>query len=149
MLCRRCPRQIRRSRGVTLIELMLVIVVMAILAAIALPSYQQYVLKGRRAEAIAALNAIQQAQERYRANSPSYAATLSELAQGATSPSGYYGLSLSAVTASGYTITAKARGQQAKDKDCDALVLRLERGNVFNRASDAQGEDSSSRCWPQ
>src|SRR5574343_135853 len=101
MLIRRRPRQIRRRSGVTLIELMLVVVVVAILAAIALPSYQQYVLKGRRAEAIAALNAVQQAQERYRANSPSYAATLSELAQGATSPYAHYGLSLSGVTGSG------------------------------------------------
>lgn len=145
----RSSDRIHLRRGVTLIELILVVSVVAILAAIALPSYQKYVLKGRRAEAIAALNAIQQAQERYRANSPSYAATLSELAQGSTSPSGHYGLSLSAVTASGYTITARAQGQQAKDQDCDAMVLRLERGNIFSRASDAQGTDSSSRCWPQ
>lgn len=55
----------RASRGFTLIELMIVVAVIAILGAIAYPSYQESVRKGRRAEGRAALQELMQQQERY------------------------------------------------------------------------------------
>lgn len=55
----------KHAKGFTLIELMIVVAIVSVLAAIAYPNYRQYVLKGRRAEGRAALIALLQAQERY------------------------------------------------------------------------------------
>src|SRR6218665_3655841 len=66
-------------RGFTLVEIMIALILLGILTAIALPAYQSHVAKGRRAEAINALSAVLQAQERWRSNRSSYASTLSDL----------------------------------------------------------------------
>lgn len=54
-----------KRQGFTLVELLVTVAVVAILAAIALPAYQSYLVKGRRAEARAALMELMQQQERY------------------------------------------------------------------------------------
>jgi type IV pilus assembly protein PilE len=61
-----------RLRGFTLVEAMLVLLVIALLAAIAYPSYREAVLKSRRAEGKAALLKLMQQQERYYALHASY-----------------------------------------------------------------------------
>ena len=112
----RCPAPALGS-GLTLIELMIVLVITAILAAVAYPSYLQMLYKSRRADAMAGLGTIQQAQERYRSNSAIYQATLADLvgAASTTSPSGYYTLTIVAANATGYTLraTADSSGKQA------------------------------------
>lgn len=55
----------KSSKGFTLVELMIVVAVVGILSAIAYPSYTEYVLRGRRAEARTALMDLMQQQERY------------------------------------------------------------------------------------
>ena len=57
--------KVKRAPGFTLIELMIVVAIVAILAAIALPAYGRYVLRSGRVEAKTALNFVMQAQERY------------------------------------------------------------------------------------
>ena len=60
---------IKRSKGMTLIELMIAVAVVGILATIAYPSYQNQVRRSNRADAITALTAMANAQERsYLAN---------------------------------------------------------------------------------
>lgn len=69
----------KRARGFTLIELMVVVAVIAILAAIALPSYNNYLRKGRRADAQAALTDIASRQQQYLMDARAYAPDLATL----------------------------------------------------------------------
>ena len=152
----------RAGFGFSLIELMVVIVIVGILAAVALPTYQQYVMKGRRADAISALSAVLQAQERWRSNNSNYANSLQTLFNVSTqtaaqkSPGGHYTLTLtglgeSASFVAGYNIQAvpSSTGLQGGDRDCADMSIRVERGNVIYSAAANDGSDSKSRCWPQ
>jgi len=65
----------RKETGFTLIELMVTIVIIAILAAIALPSYQQYIQRGKITEATSNLSAMQLALEKYYADNRNYGTT--------------------------------------------------------------------------
>ncbi len=130
----------KQRLGFTLIELMIVVAVVGILAAIAYPSYQDSVRKGNRAEAITALYGIQLAQEKRRANQPSYTidltgsptATPPGLGLSAIVPATgtvYYDLAIGSATATMFTVTATARttGGQNNDRaggvSCTPLTL--------------------------
>jgi type IV pilus assembly protein PilE len=76
-----------RERGFTLIELMITAAIIAILAAIAIPSYQDSVWKGKRAEAKAAIFKALQAEERYYSQSNTYVIYASGSAPSAAFPS--------------------------------------------------------------
>ena len=130
------------SRGFTLIELLIAIVIIAILAAVAIPSYRSYVIKSRRSDAITELLQIQSLQARWRANHPTFG-TLADLAVVSTSPSGYYTLAISGVSALAYTATATvvSPGLQASDSGCAAFTLTQD-GAVLDTAA-------KRTCWNQ
>lgn len=135
----------RACSGFTLIELMVVLAVAGILAAVALPSYLEQVRKGRRSDAVSALSSVQQAQERWRANRSTYADELSALGFATNySPKGYYELSLSNVGPGGYTVTARAVSGRAQDGDsrCARMWVTLSRG-------DLSYQSTSPECWAQ
>jgi type IV pilus assembly protein PilE len=140
-----------RMRGFTLVELMVTVVILAILAAIALPSYRQYVMKGRRSDAFAAMAVVQQAQERARANLPTYSNDLAALGLPAAFAGQHYDIAIQGVSASGYTITAspKASGLQAADADCTSLSIVMSRGTATYRATGSGARDTSALCWPK
>lgn len=128
---------IRRAvAGFTLIELMIVVAVVAILAAIAVPSYQEQVRKSRRAQAKADIVEYVQMAERFFTVNNTYVgfalpATVSPREAGATAR---YNLAASTQTATQFVLTATATGPQASDRCGDLSVsntgLKTESGSA-------------------
>ena len=74
-----------KLRGFTLIELMITVAVIGIIASIAIPQYNNYVRRSDRADAIAPMARIMEAQERYYADNVTYTTDLKELGYSSTS----------------------------------------------------------------
>lgn len=143
------------NAGFTLIELMLALVVLAILAMVAIPSYQDSLRKGRRGDAIAGLNRLQLAQERFRGNNPTYAsAVASMVGAGGDSPEGHYSLSVDSYSATQYqmTATAKSGSPQFGDTRCRSFTVTMNAGTIGHNSANAGGTadpTNTNRCWPQ
>lgn len=143
--------------GFTLIELMVVLVIIAVLTMVALPSFQRQMAKGRRADAITALSSVLHAQERWRSNREAYASALeTELQLSTQSANRHYDLSLSGVRnpasfAFGFIVQAVPviSSPQANDSDCIVLSIRVDGGNVFYEAKNSADQDSAAQCWPK
>jgi type IV pilus assembly protein PilE len=152
----------RRSPGFTLIELMIVVLVIGILSAIALPSYLDQVRKARRADAMDALEKIQMEEAKFRANCPRYAATMvddpddAECTPGTptytilwpygasgseTSAEGYYTINLASPSTNVFSATATAVGQQQKDK-CKPFRI-----NQDGPVVDDPTNYADANCW--
>jgi type IV pilus assembly protein PilE len=134
------------SRGFTLIETMIVVAIIGTLFAIALPSYQNYVLRGHRADAQGMLIDIAARQERFLSQNPAAYTTEISAASGlnlgtTTSSGGYYSLEVEAcpngTLATCYLITATALGGQAKDADC--LIITYDSRGVR--------DGTTPDCW--
>ena len=117
------------SKGFTLIEMMSVVVIIGILAAIAYPSFDDYVRKARRVDAETALTELAQFMERYYTANGKYltAANAAPVLPFTESPkdgtSKYYDLGFSGTpTAYAYTLQAVPKGPMANDT-CGTLTL--------------------------
>jgi type IV pilus assembly protein PilE len=149
----------RRSQlGWTLIELLIGMVVLALLATIAIPAYQGQIRKLRRADAVAAMLRVQQAQERFRMNQPNYAATIGNggLGLATTTAGGYYSLATSTVAesqASAYQVSAIAQGAQADDSTCRYLRISVVGGEISQQSGpdNTHGNHAQNNrlCWNQ
>lgn len=128
------------SKGFTLVEIMIVVVIVGILAAVAFPSYQNSIRKSRRSDATMALSKVQQLQEKYRANNTTYGATVADIGASATTDNGYYSISISNADGSNYTLTATAVAgtSQAQDTGCTSLTVTQVGATVTN---------APSSCW--
>lgn len=114
-------KQIVKSRGFTLIELMIVVSIVGVLAAIAYPAYTGHVLKSRRAVAQSCLLELGQFMERYYTTNMSYASA--SLPACSIDVTGFYTFSFSGTPdASTFTVQATRTGAQANDS-CGTLTL--------------------------
>jgi len=142
-----------RQKGFTLVELMITCVVVAILAAIAIPSYNSSVRKSRRTEGRNALLDLAGREERFLATNNQYSATAADLGYAsfpAPTTSGYYNLKVTATGAGGanavptFTITATAAGTQVGDTDCQVFSLDSTGAQTSTNSASA---DSTPICW--
>ena len=116
-----------RQSGVTLIELMIVVTIIAIIMGIAYPAYTDQTRKARRTEAISKLQEYQLLQERYRANNPSFG-SLADLGVSPTSDD-HYDYSVTNNTASTYTMTATAKTTSDQYADTQCRVITINQSN--------------------
>ena len=115
----------QRRAGFTLIELMIVVAVIAILAAIAYPSYLQQVIKSRRSAGAACLMEMAQGMERHYTTTMSYAGTNLPNTGCVTETGDNYAYALTTQTATAFTITATpvTGSSQAKDSLCETMSI--------------------------
>jgi type IV pilus assembly protein PilE len=118
-------------RGYTLIEILIALAIVAILASLAVPTFFDSIRKGRRSEAVAALSAVQQAQERRRANTSAYTTDLALLGLPEQTANGHYSIAIDAANAANYTVTATAAGTQASDTPCITMRVQLIGANIL------------------
>ncbi len=143
-----------KQRGFSLLELMIVVAIVGIIAAIAYPSYQESVRKSRRADCSGALTSLSNAMERFYTVNTSYlgaaaggANTGAPAVFTATCPSdgsaATYNLTISAATASTYTLQAAPTGGQTGDK-CGNLTLT---NTGLKGVTSAKSGVTWDQCW--
>lgn len=126
----------RQQAGLTLIEVMVTLVIVGILSAIALPSYNAYVTRGRLAEAFSTLASAQPNLEQYWNNTRSYAGF--DMSTAAT-PNFTY--ALSNATNSTYLITATGRAQAAD------FIFTIDQAGVRKTTGVPSGWTTNDTCW--
>jgi type IV pilus assembly protein PilE len=142
------------NKGFTLIELMIVIAILGVVAAIALPSFLEQIKKSRRSDAKQALfNVVAKLEQYYQDNKgyPSTAGgddmtTLGYLADPYVASEGYYETSFVSSTATTYTIKAVPIGSQTDDTDCYGFYLN-HLGVKSNREADGTTVINNDKCW--
>lgn len=139
----------KKSTGFTLIELMVVVAIIGLLAAIAIPSYKDSTRRANRADAQITLSRLATLQERYFFRTNQYTGDFNDLISGVadnttsiTSDEGYYTVSLTA-TASSWSLTATGLGDQLNDTDCKTLTLT----NLGAKTSTDSNNAASTECW--
>jgi len=136
-----------RARGFTLIELMITLLIVAILAGIAVPSYRNYVLRSHRVEATAALLRVAAAQEKFYLQNNTYTENVGDVSglgfsttddvDNFITDNGWYKITVTDADNESFAVTAEAQGDQVNDTDCTEFSLES------TGAKDASGES----CW--
>ncbi len=145
-----------RQTGFTLLEIMIVVVIIGVLMAIALPSYRDKVIRSHRADGKTALTQCAVNQERQFTRSNQYA---SANICAATSPEGYYTISVAVfdmandgTCTSGNTnldcfvVTATPTTKAAQDEDTTCATITLDNMGL-KKAEDDSGTSTADECW--
>lgn len=145
----------RRHRAFTLTELLVVVSIVAILAMVALPSYQGQILKTRRTDAKQGLMRVSSQMERCysryrRFDSPECPLVTSGPTISTSSPDGYYSISSQIPSGSEtlepetFTLFAVPQGPQAADTQCARFQITQ---GLARAAQDLDGADTTDLCW--
>ena len=135
----------RRQHGMTLLELMAVIMVVGILGMIAIPSYRQYVMRAQRTEAKAALMRLQTNQERFYLANRTYSGDPVALGfPGSNTERGTYALTIAGANATGYTATATPRAGGAYDMTADAQCTTF---SITAQGVRTATGTTAATCW--
>ena len=137
----------RYSGGMTLMELLVVVTIVGIIAAVAYPSYRQQVIKSNRTEARVELmrqvQALEKCFTRYRQfdNDDCPAAGALKKEAGILTETGKYRLTAKFPDDIHFTLTAAPEGGQQEDAECGSLTI-----NDTN-VRDASGPGRRAKCW--
>jgi type IV pilus assembly protein PilE len=132
----------KHMRGVTLLELMIVVVIISILTAIAYPSYRQYVARAKRNEAKAGLLQIATLQERFYLQNNTYTTDLTNLgfavAANAPSESSTYVFNVTAANANTFAANAAYQGTDGEVSKCASFTID---------GQQTKGSTPYNDCW--
>lgn len=144
---------LKRSKGFTLTELMITLAIIALVAAVAIPSYNKSVVKTRRSDAKIGLSQLSQLQETYYVDNHTYTEDFSNLGSEFkpggkyfrngkyVSPEGYYelsGVKVSDPTKSFMLRAVPLGAQKENDKDCQEFTLD---------SANQKGSTPTADCW--
>lgn len=133
----------KKTHGITLIELLISVAIVAILAGIAYPSYMQHVLTSHRTEAMTTLVRLANLEESFYLDNNQYGSLFqlgltASASASYTTDNGYYTVSIATPTTATYALTATASGTQTSDTECA----------TFSLAQDGTKTSSNgTNCW--
>jgi type IV pilus assembly protein PilE len=135
----------RRESGFSLIELMIVVVIIGILAAVAIPGYTAYVVRANRAAARACMLETTQLMERFYTTNLTYVGAPANPGLGCQSEGSLdtrYTISVGTLAQNTYTVTATPVGAQLS-KDTACATLTLDQAGTRTRS----GSGVLATCW--
>lgn len=127
--------------GFSLIELMIALVIVGILASVAMPSYQSYMRKGRRADVQQFMLNLSQLNQRYFMDNRAYTSTVATLASPPSNISSYYTVTITVDNGPPptFSISAAPVGGSVQAGDtCGTLTLT---------SANVKSSSSGSNCW--
>ena len=132
----------KAQKGFTLIELMIVVAIIGILAAIAMPSYTQYVRRGKAAEATSTLADLKNRMEQYFQDNKTYANTggLTAPCSPAAGVAKYFSYSCTTQTATNFTLTASPVSGQGVDNFSFTIDEAGAKTSIYDGTT-------GSTCW--